>query len=364
MLRKLLFGFAAVLISVTVLADTLKLRADAPSRYVVKKGDTLWDISGMFLDEPWLWPKLWRLNPEIENPHLIYPGDELRLVYDEQGQPMLVKTTKPSFKWSPKVRKEMKKQDAIAILPFEKIRHLVTYELMLTEQQIEQLPYVLGSDDAYLSSIEDARLYVNGDLALGESYAIYAKQDPIIDDDNRSGELIGYEVKLAGIAKVIRSGDMKNKVPATLQLAETKQEIRQGYLVMPLSQAQGYPALYRLSKPVGEFEGRITRSLSKVREVGAHNIVMLNKGIDDGVALGHIYTIARQSPYVIETPDGPVYSELASRGKRRTLSAQDIKIPVEKVGHLVVFKTYQQISFAMVMESNRSVRVEDLVNTQ
>ena len=98
------------------LADELQIKEDAPKTHIVVKGDTLWDISAMFLNEPWLWPKLWRLNPDIKNPHLIYPGDELRLVYDENGEPMLVKG-KPALKWSPEKRKKLKEQNPITILP-------------------------------------------------------------------------------------------------------------------------------------------------------------------------------------------------------------------------------------------------------
>ena len=108
MLIRIFSMILAMTLSVSLLADELKIKPDAPKSYIVKKGDTLWDISGIFLNQPWLWPKLWRLNPEINNPHLIYPGDELRLVFDEQGQPMLVKG-KPELKWSPKIRKQLKR---------------------------------------------------------------------------------------------------------------------------------------------------------------------------------------------------------------------------------------------------------------
>lgn len=103
MLRKILITIA-LLIPFASVADVLTLKKNAPKSYTVVKGDTLWDISGIFLNQPWLWPKLWRLNPEINNPHLIYPGDVLRLVFDEKGQPMLVKG-KPELKWSPKLER-------------------------------------------------------------------------------------------------------------------------------------------------------------------------------------------------------------------------------------------------------------------
>jgi len=112
MLKRIILTIFCLILPLSVIADELKLAKNAPTSYVVKKGDTLWDISAKFLQQPWLWPKLWRINPDIENPHLIYPGEELNLVYDAQGRPMLVKG-KPALKWSPKVRTSLKDQNPV-----------------------------------------------------------------------------------------------------------------------------------------------------------------------------------------------------------------------------------------------------------
>ena len=161
-IRRLLLILGLATSFVTV-ADVLTLNPDAPKSYIVKKGDTLWDISGLFLKQPWLWPKLWRINPEINNPHLIYPGDELRLVFDMQGQPMLVKG-KPELKWSPKVRTQLKDQNPINTLPLHVIAPFMRYDSIKTEQELAALPYVLGSDEGYKSSINGFKVYVNQDL--------------------------------------------------------------------------------------------------------------------------------------------------------------------------------------------------------
>ena len=114
MLKKIMLTLSLCACSLTSLADQLKINDDAPKTYIVEKGDTLWDISSVFLKRPWLWPKIWRLNPEINNPHLIYPGDVINLVFDENGEPLLVlnpvkNTGKASYKWSPKIRQKNKK---------------------------------------------------------------------------------------------------------------------------------------------------------------------------------------------------------------------------------------------------------------
>ena len=119
-------------------ADELTLNKSAPKSYIVKKGHTLWDISGVFLTQPWLWPKLWRLNPEVSNPHLIYPGEELRLVFDENGEPMLVKG-KPKLKWSPKIRKQLKDQNPISTLPLHLISPYIKYDSIATEDMLEMV---------------------------------------------------------------------------------------------------------------------------------------------------------------------------------------------------------------------------------
>ena len=160
MLIRSLLLILSLSFSVFVDADELTLNKNAPKSYIVKKGDTLWDISGIFLNQPWLWPKLWRLNPDINNPHLIYPGDELRLVFDEKGQPMLVRG-KPELKWSPRARVQLKDQSAISSLPLDVISPYIQYGSVLSEDEIEKLPYVLGSDEGYKSSIDGFNVYVN-----------------------------------------------------------------------------------------------------------------------------------------------------------------------------------------------------------
>jgi len=214
MLKKIILSLSLLVFSVLSLAEQLQINNDAPKTYVVKKGDTLWDISAIFLEQPWLWPKLWRLNPDINNPHLIYPGDVLQLVFDEQGEPMLViepVKVKPNYKWSPKVRQQLKNDNAISLLPLDVIAPFIKYDHLFTEQELEALPYIIGSDEGYQRSVNGFKVYVNQNLVIAKSYAIYGKGEEIIDPE--TDESLGYYVNLVGTAQTLRSGDMENNKP-------------------------------------------------------------------------------------------------------------------------------------------------------
>jgi len=360
MLKKILLSIICVILPLSsVLADQLTLQNNAPKSYVVKKGDTLWDISTVFLKQPWLWPKLWRLNPEINNPHLIYPGDELRLVYDEQGQPMLVKG-KPELKWSPKVRKKLKEQSPVSIVSLSEIAPYIRYENLFSQQQIDDLPYVLGSSEGKKSSLDSFKLYISSDLVVGKAYGIYYKGDKIIDP--KSQELIGYYAKFVGTGKAIKTGDMANKVPATLYVDSVKQEVRSGALVMPVNDGQLLPSYYTMQSADPSISGEIIKSASGNREFAKFDVVMINKGQQDNIRLGDILTINRQSPSIVESPDGPVYTKDASRWNRFANSEDsDYKMPTEAIGNLMIFKTYEKVSMALILATQKPVRLQDTV---
>jgi hypothetical protein len=342
-----------------VLADTLTLKKDAPKTYIVKKGDTLWDISGIFLNQPWLWPKLWRLNPDIKNPHLIYPGDELRLVFDKKGEPMLVKG-KPKLKWSPHVRKTQKDLTPISTIPLSVIAPYIKYATILTEQQRTDLPYVLGSDEGYKSSLDAFKLYVNADLPVGNHYAIYNRGEPIYLPE--TGELVGYYSQLAGTAQAIRAGNMAQKIPSTLLVKDVEFEIRSGFYVVPVNDDQMLPAFYQMQAANSGISAKIIKVASDAREFGKLEVVLIDKGAQAGVKLGDVFNVARQSPSVIETNNGPVYTRDTSSWNRLTANEQsDYKMPTEIIGKMMVFNVFEQVSMALILTSEKPVRLQDTV---
>lgn len=344
-------------LSLSLLADELTIKSDAPKSYVVKKGDTLWEISGIFLNQPWLWPKLWRLNPEINNPHLIYPGDELRLVFDEQGQPMLVKG-KPELKWSPKIRKQLKDQNPVSTLPLHAIAPYIRYDSVKSAAELEGLPRIIGSDEGYKSSIDGLKVYINSDLTIGQSYGVYHKGDAIVDP--KTNENLGYNIRLVGTGKATNTGDMSKMQPSTIYIDGAKREIRSGAFVIPVNEGQQYPSIFTMRAASQTLEGLIVSSVAKLREFAKFDVVMINKGSSQDMQVGDVLTVKRKSPAVVETDSGPQYTKDTSRwNKLASDSLSDYDMPAESIGQVMVFRVYDKVSMALILNSEKPLRVLD-----
>ena len=363
MLKKIVLTLSLCACSLISLADQLKINDDAPKTYIVEKGDTLWDISSTFLDQPWLWPKLWRLNPEINNPHLIYPGDIISLVFDKNGAPSLVLESvkgKPNYKWSPKIRQKNKEDAAIRLLPLEVIAPFLKYDHLFSAEQLGQLPHVIGSDEGYKSSINGFKIYVNKDLDISKTYAIYNKGEEIIDPDTE--ESLGFYVDLVATGQAINSGNMDENEPATLKVSTAKREIRSGDYVVPVHEGQMFPSVFTMKAADKSFRGSIVKAVSNGREFGKLEVVMLNRGFDHQVTVGDVMSIKRLSSGVVETSSGPKYTNEASRWNRMLSSeGTDYKMPEEPVGELMVFKVYAKASMAIILRTEKPARLQDVV---
>ncbi|MBE0364519.1 hypothetical protein PULV_a2228 [Pseudoalteromonas ulvae UL12] len=370
MIKKLTATVFALAMTFPSIADVLTIKKDAPQQYVVQKGDTLWDISEIYLEQPWLWPKLWRMNPQIDNPHLIYPGDMLTLVYDADGQPMLVMNQKYK-KLSPGVRKTLKKADAIPTVPLEFLRPYLTYEQALDEETIASKPYVLGANEAVKSQVTDHILYVKGDLVRSQFYGIYRKGAEFIDPESQ--EVLAHKAKLVGTARAFRSGDIAKGEPASVRVKNVKQEVKAGDFLMPAMEGQSLPAFFSLTRPSTDINGSIIASTNDYTEFSKYEVVVINRGTDNELKAGHILDIRRPSPKVIDGTDGPKYYEDTSRYDKMTASVQGLfnesnaesKLwvpPSEKVGELMVFKVYNNLSYAIIMETMMPIRLGDTVN--
>ena len=359
MLKKITLILSLLVCSLVVLAEQLKINNDAPKTYVVKRGDTLWDISALFLEQPWLWPKLWRLNPEINNPHLIYPGDIITLMYDESGNPILVR--KPSYKWSPKIRQTNQKDGSIKLLPLEIIAPFIKYDHLFTNEQLEKLPYVIGDNEGYNSSIDGFKVYVNQNLELAKTYAIYDTAEEIIDPE--TGTSLGFYTNLVATAQVLRTGNMAKNKPATLQVTTVKREIRAGDYVVPVHEGQMFPSVFTMKAVDASFRGAIVKAASDNREFGKLEIVMINKGAKDQVSVGDIMAIKRLSPGIVETSDGPEYTVEVSRWHHMLSNedGSDYKMPEESLGELMIFKVYAQASMGLILRTEKPARLLDVL---
>lgn len=389
MLKIITTSIAALLLCYTgfVNAQELTLKPDAPKSYTVKEGDTLWDISGLYLAQPWLWPQLWKLNPQVDNPHLIYPGDVLSLSFDADGNPVLaindenpvikvspdtdspvseaevVAISGPSGikKLTPQVRKTIKSTKAVTTLPLKMIRPFLTFEQALTDAEISALPYVLGANEEWKNTVREQILYVKGQLELGSSYGIYRKGKPYTDPVTK--ELLGYETILVATGKVFRPGNVENKTPSSIQVIDVKQEIRQGDRLIPASDGQSLPAFFVMRKPETVIEGVIIDTTSDLREFSKWDIVVLNTGAIQDVVPGHMFSIYRKSPPVVDTTRGPLYMSDASKYEKLTggIEGDVLEMPREKIGQLMVFKVADRVSFAIVTSTTRPIRVGDMI---
>ncbi len=373
MFKKLIASTFVLAMMFPSLADVLKIKSDAPQQYVVKKGDTLWDISAIYLDEPWLWPQLWQLNPHIDNPHLIYPGDMLSLVYGEDGQPILVindkyvkMTSSGNYKkMSPHGRKTMKKEGAIPTLPLELIRPYLTFEQALDVEVMDSKPYVLGANENVKNQVTGHILYVKGNLERSKYYGIYRKGDPYIN--SKTEEVMAHEAILVGTARAFRAGDVENGVPASVRVKNAKREIKAGDFLMPAIDGQTLPAFFSITRPAVKVDAKIIASSLKLREFSSLDVVVLDVGTNDEVKAGNILDIRRQSPTVIDNGDVPKYLEDSSRFDKIAANFSGSgeadsklwKMPAEKIGELMVFKTYGNVSYALIMKTLKPIRVGD-----
>jgi len=304
------------------------LQQDAPLQYVVKKGDTLWDISRRFLVEPWQWPEVWIVNGQIKNPHLIYPGDVLTLIWRD-GRPQITLDDR----LSPRIR-ESDLGTAIPTIPLDAIRDFLSGPRLVTAEEIRQAPYVLDFVDLHLVGAEGNGAYAK---KLGKGLAAYEVVrlgDRYIDPETK--ELLGLEAIPVSQANVYEFGD-----PGTVVLAKSKRETRIGdYLVKP--QPDAFDANFYPHAPKQALDSRIIAVFDGVSQVGQYQVVTLSKGARDGVEVGHVLDILQ-----------------VGRSARDPHGYRQIKLPETYAGQLMVFKTEERVSFALVMSAIREIHKLD-----
>lgn len=327
---------------ITTMEDSsIPLADDAPDTYVVKRGDTLWDISATFLRDPWYWPEIWQVNPQVENPHLIYPGDRLSLVYID-GQPrILLERGAGMARMSPGVR-VIPLEDAITTIPYEQIAAFLTRAAVLEKNELDRLPYVLQSRGDHLISSAGVSLYARGDIDdVGARYSVVHIGGPLRDpDDNR---IVGYEALYVGDGTVRRSGD-----PSTLFVNQSTREILNGDRL--LSQDVVIPLNFFPKAPDGPIDGRIISVVDGVSNIGQFQVVVINRGARDGLVTGDVLDVERVGDVVLDR-----YSP------NRLIGAERVQLPSEKSGNLMLFKTYDRISYGLIMTAQSEIRVGDLV---
>jgi LysM repeat protein len=322
------------------------LAPTAPRTYTVRPGDTLWDISSTFLRDAWLWPEIWHVNPQVENPHLIYPGDVLALAYGADGSPQVTLERGGATRLSPRVRSEPL-EGAITAIPYEIVASFMGRPSVLEKDEIRNSPYVVSTREAHLVAAAGNVIYArgpDGDLEgeMHTRYNVVHVGDELRDPDDN--DLVGYHGAFTGAARLLQSGD-----PATLELTESTRETLDGDLLFPGS--IDVPLDFIPHAPADKIDGRVITIINGLYVAGQYQVLVINRGSRHGLEPGHVLGV-----YVT----GTRVRDPKSRGVSREGGfGPNVKLPNWRGGTFMVFKTYDRISYGLVMESIVPLRALD-----
>ncbi len=335
--RSILGIIASFLLFTTCNADEIKLNPAHPDKYTVVKGDTLWDIAGKFLSKPWYWPKVWENNSQIKNPHLIYPGDVIYLTI-VNGKPRL------SFgpeKLHPRIR-ETDIEAAIKTIPIDHIQPFLSSPKVVTQNELDNAPYVIDFAGEHLIAGAGDSIYVRSiEAPKSLLYTVYRQGEPYISPDSK--EILGFEASYIADTTLLQNGD-----PATLIISKSSGEIRMGDRLMA-SPETDVTLNFIPRAPEKLIKGNIISVLNGVSQIGQHNIVVIDKGVQDGIQTGHVLDIYRQGKMTRD-----IYSPIKN---------DQVRLPNEMAGVLMVFRPFERVSYALVMQATQAIHVLDIVQT-
>ncbi len=324
------------------------LRAGAPKSYVVRRGDTLWGISNMFLSNPWLWPEIWFVNPEIRNPHRIYPGDTVRLAVGSNGQMALQVVRGPSLygaRLEPMLRGSPL-EAPIATLPYNAISAFLSHPGVLSREQVRAAPYVVAlpgdhqvagdGDDIYVKKLAGER---------GARYSVMHVDEPLINPDN--GHRLGFLAIYAGTAELTRPGPI-----AKAALTESAREALEGDVLIAEDNSTSESILPH--PPTHPVSAQVIAVVNNVALAGQWVVVALNRGTRDGLDRGTVLSAEQAGARVV---DRCARIEDASTCWHHP----GLTLPAEYSGTLLVFKTYAQMSYALILNETDPIQVHDRV---
>ncbi|OQX38730.1 MAG: hypothetical protein B0D91_03245 [Oceanospirillales bacterium LUC14_002_19_P2] len=346
-MKKLLLGCVLWSISMITWGETSDemFRDDRPESYTVVPGDTLWEISGRFLKSPWRWPEVWDMNSQISNPHLIYPGDVINLVYID-GKPHLTVSRNGqsatgdgrTIKLVPKIRKQ-RLADAIPTIPLDAISgFLSNSRIVSAPETLTNAPYIVSGKSDNLISAGGDTVYARGTLEDKiTSYGIYRMQQVIVD--NETNEALGIMALGVGSATLKQAhGDL-----LTLEVTQASEEIRSGDRLL-VSEERGLASSFMPSAPDDrEMRARILHVISGVNQIGRFNNVIVNKGERDNLKAGNVLAI---------------YKDIEVRDR---FADEVITLPPERVGLLMVYRTFEKVSYGVVLKASQPLRVGNLL---
>lgn len=392
MLKRSLSVLAGAVLAVTGWVYAVELREGHPETYTVQQGDTLWDIARRFLQSPWQWPEIWQANPQVENPHRIYPGDVLSLVYID-GQPTLVADSGP-VRLSPQVREE-RLEDAVKPIRLADIRPFLEDPRIITEEQRRVAPYVVAvEENKLLGGVRDRVAYVRqlGDvepgtrMALARASIVYREVpanypwsrgtrkrtaeefEHTFNISNRdvfrffwrdwvyehNSELLGYEYMQFGAVEVVKGGD-----PATVRILGVDHEIKPGDVLLPV-EATPFDLEFMPRPPSSAPEGgRVLAMSETIYGAGFRQVVVINRGRREGVVNGEVYGVFQPGDKVRDTVRYPKEDHAFSFFLRDKKT--HVQLPAEFTANVMVFKAFETVSYALVMEGERPVKAGALL---
>ncbi len=271
-------------------AQSIPLAPNAPDSYVVKRGDTLWGIAKVFLRDPWYWPEIWQVNPQVHNPHLIYPGDTLRLVFID-GKPQILLQRGDEARVEPRVRSEPL-ETAITTIPYATVAAFMSKPSVLDQNEIKNAPYVLATRDLHVVMSEGNTLYARGftgPVESGAHYNVVRVGEKLIDPDDK--RVLGYNGIFTGAAHVTASGET-----VSLIMTESALETRAGDKLIP--GGVDVPLDFIPSPPRVKTNGRIIAVADGVTIIGQYYVVVVNRGARDGLAPGNVLAVYDTGPIV------------------------------------------------------------------
>ncbi|MBC7751757.1 MAG: LysM peptidoglycan-binding domain-containing protein [Candidatus Saccharibacteria bacterium] len=328
------------------------VRADAPNTYIVKKGDTLWDISGKFLKDPWRWKDIWAVNPQVKNPHWIYPGDHLILcnikgrtvIGVDQGDGCVgverrmsgSVTNLDTVRLQPQIHVDAL-DVAVPAVSLNSIKSWLIDGTVVDGSTLKKAPYVLAGHDRHVLAAAGDAVYVRGGiLVVGDSYGIYRAGDAYVDPETK--EVLGYEARLIarGTATAL------DKDVSTMELTESlQQEVRQGDKILT-EEVNNYPGIFYPTNSENVAPGRLLRVLDGIDSAAINSTIAINRGTRENVQVGQVFAIYRRGALVQDRHDG-----------------QLVRLPSERAGLAMVFRTFNKLSYAIVLEAKGAIKTGD-----
>jgi LysM repeat protein len=328
-----------------------EVQPNAPMHYTVKPGDTLWGIASMYLKDPWLWPEVWVINPQVANPHLIYPGDTLSLAYGAGGRPQVTLERAGSVRLDPRLR-STPLDGSIPTIPYAAIAAFLSRPTVMTSEEIRHAPYVLAFRDMHETGGSGNEVYIRN-LTSGANensrFAVIHVAGPLRDPDD--GKVVGYEGIYTATALVRRTGD-----PAKALLIDPARETLRGDRLLS-SDPSETPANFLPHAPANPIRGRILDVIAGTAVVGTYDVVVINRGKRHGIEPGNVLLVEQEGGTAADLfRDGHDIGNFPA-------FPPHVRLPDERTGTVLVFKVFDRVSYALVVGASDIMYVGDLVTS-